>query len=180
MTICNEEEVRSYYMKYVKHKGFGVRRKNSRQNDDEKIRWFTLVCVRQGTTKSQASNVLNPRQIERVGCKARVNAVLNEDGGYTLSSVILDHTHVCSSEKAKHFRYFKKVNARVAKRLEINDEAGIRTSKTFKSVVVEAGGGRYENVPFGKNECRNYINKTQQLRIRVGGVEALMSYFQDM
>ncbi|XP_042964815.1 protein FAR1-RELATED SEQUENCE 5-like [Carya illinoinensis] len=178
MTFSSEEEVRSYYMKYAKQKGFGVRRRNSRQSEDGKVRWFTLVCARQGITKSRASNVLRPRQTERVGCKARVNSVLNEDGGYTLSSVILDHTHYCSPGKARHFRCFKKVDGRVKKRLEINDEAGIRTSKTFKSVVVEAGG--YENVPFGEKECRNYIEKARQLRLGVGGVEALMNYFQDM
>ncbi|KAG6624393.1 hypothetical protein CIPAW_16G024000 [Carya illinoinensis] len=141
MTFSSEEEVRSYYMKYAKHKGFGVRKRNSRQSEDERVRWFTLVCARQGTAKSQASNILKPRQTKRVGCKARVNAVLNEDGGYTLSSVILDHTHYCSPGKARHFRCFKKLDARVAKRLEINDEAGIRTSKTFQSVIVEVGGG---------------------------------------
>ncbi|KAF5477044.1 hypothetical protein F2P56_003723 [Juglans regia] len=178
MTFSNEEEVWSYYMKYAKHKGFGVRRRNSRQSDDGKVRWFTLVCVRQGTTKSQASNVLKPRQTDRVGCKARVNAILNEDDGYTLSSVILDHIHICSPRKARHFRCFKKLDPRVAKRFEKNDEAEIRTSKTFKSVVVEAGG--YENVPFGVKECQNYMDKARQLRLGVGGVEALMNYFQDM
>ncbi|XP_042978527.1 protein FAR1-RELATED SEQUENCE 5-like [Carya illinoinensis] len=178
MTFSSEEEVRSYYMKYAKHKGFGVRRRNSRQSEDGRVRWFTLVCARQGTVKSQASNILKPRQTERVGCKARVNAVLNEDGRYTLSSVILDHTHYCSPGKARHFRCFKKLDACVAKRLEINDEAGIRTSKTFQSVVVEAGG--YENVPYGQKECQNYIEKARQLRLGVGGVEALTNYFQDM
>ncbi|KAG7980357.1 hypothetical protein I3843_05G179200 [Carya illinoinensis] len=167
MTFSSEEEVWSYSMKYAKQKGFGVRRRNSRQSDDGKVRWFTLVCARQGITKSRASNVLRPRQMERVGCKARVNSVLNEDGGYTLSSDILDHTHVCSLGKSRHFRCFKKVDGRVKKRLEINDEAGIHTSKTFKSVVVEAGG--YENVPFGEKECRNYIEKARQLRLGVGG-----------
>ncbi|XP_042954662.1 protein FAR1-RELATED SEQUENCE 5-like [Carya illinoinensis] len=177
-TFSSEEEVRSYYMRYAKQKGFGVRRRNSRQSEDGRVRWFTLVCVRQGTAKSQASNILKPRQTERVGCKARIYVVLNEDGGYTLSSVILDHTHYVSPGKARHFRCFKKVDARVAKRLEINDEAGIRTSKTFQSVIVEAGG--YENVPFGQKECQNYIEKARQLRLRVGGVEALTNYFQEM
>ncbi|XP_042983392.1 protein FAR1-RELATED SEQUENCE 2-like [Carya illinoinensis] len=125
MTFSSEEEVRSYYMRYAKQKGFGVRRRNSRQSEDGRVRWFTLVCAWQGTAKSQASSILKPRQTERVGCKARINAVLNEDGGYTLSSVILDHTHYYSPGKARHFRCFKKVDACGAKRLEINDEAGI-------------------------------------------------------
>ncbi|KAG6628828.1 hypothetical protein CIPAW_14G039100 [Carya illinoinensis] len=157
MTFSSEEEVRSYYMRYAKQKGFEVRRRNSRQSKDGWVRWFTLVCARQGTTKSQASNILKPRQTERVGCKARINAVLNEDGGYTLSSVILDHTHYCSPGKARHFRCFKKVDARVAKRLEINDEAGIRTSKTFQSVIVEAGDMRICHL--GKRNVKTILRK---------------------
>ncbi|KAG2663322.1 hypothetical protein I3760_16G023600 [Carya illinoinensis] len=159
MTFSSEEEVWSYYMKYAKHKGFGVRRRNSRQSEDERVRWFTLVCARQGTAKSQASNILKPRQTERVGCKARVNTVLNEDGGYTLSSVILDHTHYCSPGKARHFRCFKKLDARVAKRLEINDEAGIHTSKTFQSVIVEAGGGGMRMCHLGKRNVKTILRK---------------------
>ncbi|XP_042980174.1 protein FAR1-RELATED SEQUENCE 5-like [Carya illinoinensis] len=175
MTFSSEEEVWSYYMRYAKQKGFGVRRRNSRQSEDGQVRWFTLVCARQGIAKSHVSNIIKPRQTKRVGCKARINAVLNEDDGYTLSNVILDHTHYCSLGKARRFRCFKKVDTRVAKRLEINDEAGIRTSKTFQSVIVEAGG--YENVPFGQKECQNYIEKARQLRLGVGGVEALTNYF---
>ncbi|XP_040989025.1 protein FAR1-RELATED SEQUENCE 6-like [Juglans microcarpa x Juglans regia] len=114
MNFLSVEEVWSYYMKYGKEKGFGVTKRNSRQDDDENVRWICLACVRGGISKS----------------------------GYTLSKVILDHTHDCSPRKARHFRCFKKVDARVTKRLEINDETGIRLSKNFKSVVVEAGGTR--------------------------------------
>ncbi|KAF5459929.1 hypothetical protein F2P56_019835 [Juglans regia] len=112
MQFSSVKEVHAYYMKYGKKKGFGVSKRNIRQDDD--------------------------------------------------GTVILDHVHACSSGKAKHFRCFKKVDARVAKRLEINDEAGIRLSKNFKSLVVEAGG--YENCAFGE-ECRNYIDKARRLHL---------------
>ncbi|KAG2717012.1 hypothetical protein I3843_03G155500 [Carya illinoinensis] len=78
-----------------------------------------------------------------MGCKPRINVVFNYEGGYTISKVILDHTHTRSPGKARHFRCFKKVDTRVINRLEINDEVEIRLSKNFKFVVVEAGG--YEN-----------------------------------
>ncbi|XP_042983428.1 protein FAR1-RELATED SEQUENCE 5-like [Carya illinoinensis] len=177
MTFSSVEEVWSYYMKYGKQKGFGVCKRNSKQGDDGNVRWFTLVCARQGTSKSKAANVLKPRQTEKIGCMARINATLNDEGGYTLSKVNLDHTHVCSPEKARHFRCFKKVNARVSKRFKINDEAGIRMKKNFKSLVVEAKG--YENVPF-EEERRNNIDNERQLRLGVGGAEALCNYFRQM
>ncbi|KAF5465464.1 hypothetical protein F2P56_015474 [Juglans regia] len=162
MTFSSFEEVWSYYMKYGKQKGFRVCKRNSRPDDDGNVRWLCLVCAREGTSKSKAANILKPRGTEKVGCMARINASLNNEGGYTLTKVKLDHTHVCSPGKTRHFRCFNKIDTRVAKRLEINDEAG------------------YENVPFGEKKCRNYIDKARQLRLGVGGAEALCNYFRDM
>ncbi|XP_018859136.2 protein FAR-RED IMPAIRED RESPONSE 1-like [Juglans regia] len=178
MQFSSVEEVHAYYMKYGKKKGFGVSKRNSRQNDDGTVRWFCLACSRGGISKSRTANVMKPRQTVKMGCKARINAVFNDEGVYTISKVILDHTHACSPGKTRHFRCFKKVDARVAKRLEINDETKIGLSNNFKSVVVEAEG--YDNVTFGENECRNYIDNARRLRLGVGGGVALCNYFEDM
>ncbi|KAG2721424.1 hypothetical protein I3760_02G081900 [Carya illinoinensis] len=56
MMFSSEEEVRSYYMKYAMHKWFRVCGRNSRQSDDGKVRWFTLVCLRQGTLRLPMSS----------------------------------------------------------------------------------------------------------------------------
>ncbi|XP_041016256.1 protein FAR1-RELATED SEQUENCE 5-like [Juglans microcarpa x Juglans regia] len=64
---------------YGKQKGFGVCKRNSRQDDDGNIRWICLACVRGGTSKSKAANVMKPRQIEKIGCMARINAILNNE-----------------------------------------------------------------------------------------------------
>ncbi|XP_041015275.1 protein FAR1-RELATED SEQUENCE 5-like [Juglans microcarpa x Juglans regia] len=157
MQFSSVEEVHAYYMKYGKKKGFGVSKRNIRQDDDVTVRWFCLTCARGGTSKSAVVNVTKPRQTVKMGCKVRINAVLNVEGGYTISKVILDHTHAYSPGKARHFRCFKKVDARVAKRLEINDEASIRLSKNFKFVVIEAGG--YENVTFGRRSVEITLTK---------------------
>ncbi|XP_035543236.1 protein FAR-RED IMPAIRED RESPONSE 1-like [Juglans regia] len=177
MQFSSTEEVHAYYMKYGKKNEFGVSKRNIRQDDDETVRWFCLACARGGTSKSTVANIMKPRQTVKMECKTRINAVLNVKGGYTISKVILDHTHACSPGKARHFRCFKNVDGCIAKRLEINDETGIRLSKNFKYVVVEAGD--YENVTFGE-ECQNYIDKAQRLRLEVGGGVALCNYFENM
>ncbi|XP_041001584.1 protein FAR1-RELATED SEQUENCE 5-like [Juglans microcarpa x Juglans regia] len=178
MKFSSVEEVHAYYMKYSKKKGFAVSKRNSSKDEDGMVKWLCLACARGGTSKSRAANVMKPRQTVKMGCKARINAVFNNEGGYTISNVILDHTHSCSPGKSRHFKCFKKVDARVAKRLERNDEAGIRLSKNFKSMVVEAGG--YENVTFKEKECRNYIDNARRFRLGVGGGVALCNYFEDM
>ncbi|KAG6707642.1 hypothetical protein I3842_06G042300 [Carya illinoinensis] len=178
MTFASEDEVRAYYTKYAKIKGFGVSKRSSRPGDDGKLRYFILACVRQGTAKLMASNVLRPRPIERFGCKAKINATLSLDGRYKLSTVILEHTHTLSPGKARFFRCNRKMDSAVKKQLDVGDSAGINVSKSFKSFVVKTGG--YENLTFGEKDCRNYLDKARQLRLGEGGVEALRKYFVRM
>ncbi|XP_042979935.1 protein FAR-RED IMPAIRED RESPONSE 1-like [Carya illinoinensis] len=59
-----------------------------------------------------------------------------------------------------------------------NDLVGIRTNKSFGSLVAGAGG--FENLPFLKKDCHNYIDKARHLRLGVGGVGALRQYFLRM
>ncbi|XP_047326679.1 protein FAR-RED IMPAIRED RESPONSE 1-like [Impatiens glandulifera] len=66
----------------------------------------------------------------------------------------------------------------VERRLEVNDVAGIPLSKTFQSIVVEAGG--YENLNFDERSCRNFISKARRLRLGNGDAEAFCQYFNRM
>lgn len=66
---------------------------------------------------------------------------------------MLEHNHQLSPGKARFFRSNKIINDAAKRRLELNDRAGIRTSKNFNSLVVEMGG--FENVSFEERDCRN-------------------------
>lgn len=74
MMFSFEEEVRDYYIKYAKQMGFVIS-KSSHVGDDEKLRYFTLAYVREGKSKSKASNILKPRPGEKMCCKAKINHV---------------------------------------------------------------------------------------------------------
>ncbi|XP_035549754.1 protein FAR1-RELATED SEQUENCE 5-like [Juglans regia] len=178
MIFSSGEYILSYYMKYGKHEGFGVCKQNSKQDDDGNVRWFTLVFVREGTSKSKATNVLKARQTDKIGYMVKINVTMNDEGVYILTKVNLEHTHICSPGKARYFKCFKKIDTHVVKRLEINDEIEIQMSNNFKSLVVEAGG--YDKLSFGENECQNYIDKERQLRLGVDGVEALYAQSRGM
>jgi hypothetical protein len=94
------------------------------------------------------------------------------------SKVELNHNHSLSSGKARFFKCNKKIKDAAKRRLELNDRAGIRTSKNFESLVVESGG--FESLPFGERDCQNYINKARELRLGKGGGQALCDYFNRM
>ena len=112
--------------------------------------------------------------MERMGCKAKINAKVSLDGRFTLSSVVLEHTHVVSPSKAKYFKCHKKLNFRVKRKLEQLDDAGVRRSKNYEALAIEAGG--YENLPFGEKDVRNYINKVRNELLGEGDAEALCNY----
>lgn len=61
------------------------------------------------------------------------------------------------------------------KKLDINDRAGIKLSKNYQSLVIEAGG--HENVTFIERDCRNHIQKERRLRLGDGDAAALQNYF---
>ncbi|XP_041011234.1 protein FAR-RED IMPAIRED RESPONSE 1-like [Juglans microcarpa x Juglans regia] len=62
--------------------------------------------------------------------------------------------------------------------LDTNDLAGIRMNKSFGSLVVGVGG--FENLPFLKNDCRNYIDKARHLRLGASDAGTFRDYFLRM
>jgi hypothetical protein len=116
--------------------------------------------------------------MEKIGCKVKINAKLNQAGRFTLSYVVLEQTHDVSLGKALYFTCHKKLNACVKRRLQVMDKVGVRFSKKYKAFVVEACG--YENLPFGEKDCRNYINKVRNELLGEGDGEALLNYLMRM
>jgi hypothetical protein len=62
------------------------------------------------------------------------------DGKWFLSYVVVEHNHCLSPKKSRLFRCYKNIDAVVKRRLELNDQAGIRLNKNFNSLVIEKGG----------------------------------------
>ena len=82
-----EEDVRAYYTRYAKQKGFGVSRRTSKLGDDGKsVKYFTLSCVCQGNAKSRAANPLKPQSKQNLGCKTKINASRCLDGRFMVST----------------------------------------------------------------------------------------------
>ena len=53
-----------------------------------------------------------------------------------ISGVHLEHNHILSPGKSRHFRSNKVLDLATKRRLELNDEAGITLNKSFQSFVV--------------------------------------------
>jgi hypothetical protein len=110
--------------------------------------------------------MLKPNPTAGLGCKAKVNVVRGPDGKFHISTAVLDHNHTLSPHKSRLFRCNKRLDLHVKRRLELNDQAGIRVNKNFNSLVVAADG--HENLTFGEKECHNYLEKTRRLKLGSG------------
>ncbi|KAE8788470.1 transposon unclassified [Hordeum vulgare] len=130
ISFHTENEVREYYNRYAKAKGFGVTRRSSHRDDDGQLKYLTLCCSRYGKTQSNPGNVLKPNRIAGTGCKAKINITRAPDGRFHLSTVILDHNHALSPFKPRRFRCNKKLDFPVKRRLELNDPAELRANKS--------------------------------------------------
>ncbi|GER48821.1 FAR1-related protein [Striga asiatica] len=154
-------------------------KRSSKRGDDDVVRYFTFACVKNDPKKkSTGKNSFAPKPSTKTDCKAKIRFSLCDDGNIRVTTVHLDHDHLLSPGKARHFRCNRKIADHVKRRLEINDEAGIELSKNYHSLVVEANG--YENVTFNEIDCRNHIEKVRRSKLGVGVAEAVCKYFSQM
>ncbi|KAG6474249.1 hypothetical protein ZIOFF_068174 [Zingiber officinale] len=183
MTFSCEEEVRTFYNSYAQNVGFGICKLGGRNGDDGKQKYFSIGCAKNGGKVSQAKNILYPRPSTKTNCKAKINVAIRNDGNFVITSLCLEHNHILSPGKSRHFRCNKVLDSAIKRKLELNDQAGITLSKSFQSFVVEAGG--YENLTFDERKCRNYISEARRLRhvikvlIRMKVTEVPMNYIMD-
>ncbi|XP_042952303.1 protein FAR1-RELATED SEQUENCE 5-like [Carya illinoinensis] len=177
MEFNSLEELLCYYKEYGKKCGFGVMTKRTDRGEDDSVRYVTLCCARGGKARNRTLNVAKPRPTGKTECKARINA-LKQDRVLRLTTVHNIHNHGLSSKKSRFFRCNREVSDAVKRVLDTNDQAGIRASKSYGSLVVGAGG--FENLPFLEKDCRNYIDKARHLRLGAGGAGALRQYFLRM
>ncbi|XP_042939457.1 protein FAR1-RELATED SEQUENCE 5-like [Carya illinoinensis] len=122
-------------------------------------------------------NVAKPCPTRKTDCKAVINA-LKVQGKMRLTTIHNTHNHGLSPQKSQFFRCNREVSEAIKRILDTNNLAGIRMNKSFRSLVVGAGG--FQNLPFLEKDCRNYIGKARHLRIGVGDAGALQDYFSRM
>ncbi|KAG6498992.1 hypothetical protein ZIOFF_038748 [Zingiber officinale] len=104
MTFISEDEVRNFYNPYAQNVGFGICKLGGKKGDDGKQKYFCFGCAKSGKTISQAKNALYPRPSTKTNCKAKINVVIRNDDNFVISSVSLEHNHVLSPGKSRHFR----------------------------------------------------------------------------
>ncbi|RYR75394.1 hypothetical protein Ahy_A02g010045 isoform A [Arachis hypogaea] len=77
---------------------------------------------------------------------------------WTISKVVLNHSHSCCPDQAEMLKQHKELSMFVRRTIETYEEAGIRSSKTYQSFVAAARSHR-ELAGFIEKDVRNYITR---------------------
>ncbi|KAJ7976601.1 Ribose-5-phosphate isomerase a [Quillaja saponaria] len=149
MVFASQEEVRDYYCKYALQEGFGIYRRSSRNDDDGKLKYFTLSCSRAGKRVSTSNSKSPWRQAPKTDCKAKLNGSIGSDGRVYVCHIILDHNHELSPGKIHSNRCKKSSGPRMKKRSEVKEQGITKVGQESHPVVEE-------NTPLGEN-CQNLL-----------------------
>lgn len=177
MSFQSDVDCKSFYREYAIKQGFGIKTRNSKKGSDGKLKYFILTCAREGHHKSNIAPTLKTNPTKKIDCSAKITVALKE-GLWTILSFNSSHNHEISPSKSRLFAGNKKIDMHAQRTILINDEAGVRVNKSFRSMVCDAGG--YENLTFVERDVRNFVAKERRLLGKEGDGRALLNYFARM
>ncbi|KAK7368403.1 hypothetical protein VNO80_10428 [Phaseolus coccineus] len=177
MSFDSAEAVRTFYREYGIKMGFGTRIRSSKKGKDNEIRYFMLVCSREGKYISPLPSEVETLPTLTNECQARIS-VAKKDSKWYIMSVIYEHSHDLSPTKSRLFRGNRKISLSAKRTLDLNDDAGVRVNKTYRSLVSAAGG--YENMSFVERDVRNYVSQHRRALGKDRDGRTLLAHFSRM
>ncbi|CAH9052936.1 unnamed protein product [Cuscuta epithymum] len=137
MEFESREVVYDFYKAYGKRLGFPVRtRSTTKDKRGRQIASIVLECSRAGHRGTRSKNQLKPQPSMQIGCGARLRAHVIYSGLWQISKVFLQHSHPMSPTKARLFWCNRRLTHGMARKLAINEVAGIRLNKSFTADMI--------------------------------------------
>jgi hypothetical protein len=177
MSFKSVADCKSFYREYAMKQGFAIKTRNSKKGADGMLKYFILTCAREGHHESNIPPTLKTNPTKKLDCSAKITVALKK-GLWTILSFNSCHNHEISPTKSRLFAGNKKIDMHAQRTILINDQAGVRVNKSFRSMVCDAGG--YENLTFVERDVRNFVAKERHLLGKEGDGRALLSYFARM
>jgi len=177
--MCFEtlDAVKKFYRDFAIRTGFGIRIRSSKKGKDNELKYVKLVCCREGNYVSTIRPEVKTLPSQTKQCQAGIS-VGKKDGKWHIRNVVMEHSHDISPIESRLISGNRKVNIHARQTVDINDEAGVRINKSYRSLVCEARG--YENVSFIERDVRNYIAHKRRQLCKDGDGQALLRHFSHM
>ncbi|RYR10246.1 hypothetical protein Ahy_B05g078720 [Arachis hypogaea] len=170
MTFKTLEDAVKFYKDYSKAADFSrrVRSTNKKRNE---IKNQLITCSRERKWKSKISLTEKTNPSTGLNCPARIYIhILKDISVWIISKFVLHHSHPCCPNQAEMLKQHRELSMFVRRRIENNEEAGIRPSKTYQSFVAATGGHRELN--FIEKEVRNFITQEMRNELELFSAEA--------
>ncbi|XP_014522361.1 protein FAR-RED IMPAIRED RESPONSE 1-like [Vigna radiata var. radiata] len=171
MSFDTMEDAKKFYQEYGKRCGFGIRTRTSKRDKNNIVYYLRLVCSREGKYVSNIRPEVKTLPSQTNECPAGIT-IARKNEKWFVRTVVLYHSHDLCPQTSNLIRGNRQLNMHAKHTLEVNDDAGVRTNKSFLSMVSEAGG--YENMQFVERDARNYIGQHRRSLCKEGDGQALL------
>ncbi|KAK1278110.1 Protein FAR-RED IMPAIRED RESPONSE 1 [Acorus gramineus] len=156
------DEAESFYIRYVRFGGFGVRKSSTRYRKGSKdIYRRELVCAKEGfkdTSQDKNKIRIRNRGHVRVGCKARIKFFKEEDGKWKIDDFNDGHIHVLATPRKTHLlRSHREVTCAQKSLIDTFQDANVGSSQTMTILAMDSGG--YDKVGCTERDIQNYRGK---------------------
>ncbi|RYR34471.1 hypothetical protein Ahy_A10g049391 [Arachis hypogaea] len=161
------EDAAKFYKDYAKAVGFSTRVQSTNKKENE-IKNQLITCSREEKLKSKISPTEKTNPTTSLNCPGKIYI-------HILKDVVLHHSHPCCPTQTEMLKQHRELSMSIRRTIENNEEAGIRTSKTYQSFVAAAKGHREIN--FIEKDVRNYITREMRNVLEQEDAKEFGKYF---
>ncbi|RYR31282.1 hypothetical protein Ahy_B01g056082 [Arachis hypogaea] len=153
------EDARAYYYRYAARTGFVVKIRTTgweTRNDQRVVVNQALHCNRDGYRTFLVKAPKRRKTVASTNCKARCYLALDKmTGQWRISRVELSHSHPLNPKLSVMFSTNRQLSMHVKDLIQQNDQACIRSSKTYQALANTVGGPA--NLTFTEKDIPNKL-----------------------
>ncbi|RYQ89233.1 hypothetical protein Ahy_B09g095984 isoform C [Arachis hypogaea] len=181
-TFRTDDDAYEFYKNFGRYHGFGVRKGDSRRDDDGNVRRRRFFCNKEGLRDPKHYNRLDRMRVHkpetRTNCKAKFSIHLDKSASiWRVRKINNNHNHELTPQVMVHLiPKYRSLTEGAKAQIDGFRECGISTAKTMRYMAGLAGG--YSLVGFLKKDAYNYIDKQRREQIVDGDAESAIAYLE--
>ncbi|XP_058069942.1 protein FAR1-RELATED SEQUENCE 4-like [Magnolia sinica] len=178
MEFETEQALYLFYKEYARRVGFSVTKRSTRYSKkDNTLIAGLYVCSRQGF-KVEKENIVNPRPVTRVGCKAMIKAKRMDSKKWKIFNFVKEHNHELSPGNVYSLRSHKKVPKSQKNVIRKPQASRIETENIVSSMAKQSNGIN-KSGPIEKQR-RNPIEKERRKSLAGEDAQSILKHCMRM
>ncbi|XP_012833069.1 PREDICTED: protein FAR1-RELATED SEQUENCE 5-like [Erythranthe guttata] len=184
MVFDNPEDAQTFYTRYARRVGFGIRKNHKRLSQSDKL----LIGVdytfsreeqpkqsNEGKTKSSKTN----QSETKIGCKAMMSVSLRrEEEKWVVTRFVTYHNHELYTPRTTSLlRGHRKITPAQKNLINVLNESGIPATKIMS--VLSHGSGGESNVGCALIDVQNHIGNKRRELLKEGDAQRMHNYFME-